>query len=278
VSERLISSEVEIAADPGVAFEAFTAELDLWWVRGPINFHDSARTIEMRCEPGVGGRLLEVYDEAAGDVLELARITAWEPGTRLAWQSSLDDVETEIRFDPSAGGTTVSVVARIPADGLDRGGTAWVRVVPPWFGDWCVRRDSADRRPDEIARLAVGVYYERPVAAARWLADVLGFRYLGELPEAKDSSADEPDDPPWMEFRIGHGSLMLFKLEGERHGAPSHVPWIYVDDVGAHFDHARANGATIVEELHDGWGLPLYVTDDLEGNRWTIAQARPTMR
>ena len=274
VSEREVSSHVEVAVDPGVAFDAFTAELDLWWIRGPINFHDSGRAREMRCEPGVGGRLLEIYDAAAGGMLELARITAWEPGVRLAWQSSIDEVETEIRFDSSAGGTMVRVVARIPADGSDRGGTAWVRVVPVWFGDWCSRREISDRVPDEIGRLALGVYYERPVPAARWLADVLGLRYLGELPEEPDSAADEP---PWLEFRVGNGSLMVFQLDGERRGVHSHVPWIYVDDVATHFEHARANGATIVEQLHDGWGLPLYVTDDLEGNRWTIAQARPTM-
>lgn len=274
MSERRVSSEVTVAVDPDVAFEAFTAELDLWWMRGPINFHNSGRAVAMRCEPGVGGRMLEVYDETAGDVLELARITAWEPGIRLAWQSSIDDVETEIRFDPSAGGTTVRVVARIPEAGSDRGGTAWFRVVPPWFGDWCARRDSADRQPDEIARLAVAVYYERPVGAARWLADVLGLRFPGDLPDERDA----PSEPPWLEFRIGNGSLMIFQREGERQGAPSHVPWIYVDDIHAHFEHARTNGAAIVEELHDSWGLPLYVTDDLEGNRWTIAQARPTMR
>lgn len=275
MSERRVSSAVEVAVDPPTAFETFTTELDLWWVRGPINFHNSARAVAMRCEPGVGGRVLEVYDEGIGDVLELARITVWEPGARIAWESSIDDVETEIRFDPSAGGTRVSVVARIPTDGSDRGGTAWVRVVPAWFGDWCSRRDAADRVPDEIGRLALGVYYERPVAAARWLADVLGLRYLGELPEEPVSSADEP---PWLEFRVGNGSLMVFHLDGERRGVHSHVPWIYVDDVAAHYEHASAKGATIVEDLHDGWGLPLYVTDDLEGNRWTIAQARPTMR
>ena len=46
------------------------------------------RALAMRCETGVGGRLLEVYDDASGDTLELARITAWEPGRRLGWRSS----------------------------------------------------------------------------------------------------------------------------------------------------------------------------------------------
>jgi hypothetical protein len=63
---RSISSEVEVAVD---AATAFTAEMNLWWVRGPINFFDAARAVALTCEPGVGGRLLEVYDEAAGERL-----------------------------------------------------------------------------------------------------------------------------------------------------------------------------------------------------------------
>ena len=34
--DTMVSSEVEVAVDPGTAFAAFTEELDLWWVRGPI--------------------------------------------------------------------------------------------------------------------------------------------------------------------------------------------------------------------------------------------------
>ena len=68
------SSEVEVPVPPGVAFSVFTDELDLWWVRGPINHFSGGRMRAMRCEPEVGGRLLEVYDEAGDDVLELARV------------------------------------------------------------------------------------------------------------------------------------------------------------------------------------------------------------
>jgi hypothetical protein len=52
----VISSEVEVAVSPDVAFKVFTEEMDLWWVRGPINFNDAGRVVEVRCEPGVGGR------------------------------------------------------------------------------------------------------------------------------------------------------------------------------------------------------------------------------
>ena len=34
--DTMVSSEVEVAVDPDTAFAAFTGELDLWWVRGPI--------------------------------------------------------------------------------------------------------------------------------------------------------------------------------------------------------------------------------------------------
>src|SRR5918999_1815428 len=110
---RSRSSTVEVAADPLTAFTAFTDELDLWWVRGPINAYDSGRLVEMRCEPGGGGRILEVYDPDTGEGLELARITVWEPGKRLAWSSSLDDVTIDVRFDPSPTGTTVRLEATV---------------------------------------------------------------------------------------------------------------------------------------------------------------------
>ena len=272
----MITSSVEVAVDPDTAFAAFTEELDLWWVRGPINHHDGGRTLAMRCEPGVGGRLLEVYD---ADALELGRITAWEPGKRLAWRSSLDDVSIEVSFAPAGAGCLVRVQADIPADGQDRGGTSWVRVTPKWFGPWCARRDAVPREVRDLARLALGVSYARPAAAARWLADAFGFTSPDPLPEGPDPLPETGYGHPWIEFRLGDSSLMIFKLEGEPPtGGRTHVPWVYVDDIAGHYERARAHGAAVVTELASPWGLPFYVADDLEGNRWTFAQARPTMR
>jgi uncharacterized protein YndB with AHSA1/START domain len=57
---RTVSAKVTVAVDPQTAFSVFTDEIDLWWVRGPINFYDAARAVGMRCEPRVGGRLLEL--------------------------------------------------------------------------------------------------------------------------------------------------------------------------------------------------------------------------
>ena len=277
LADRSITSKVEVPTDPDTAFKAFTEELDYWWVRGPINHWAGGRVRAVRCEPGIGGRLLEVYDDATGDSLELARITAWEPGRRLAWQSAVDDVETEVTFEPTGTMTEVRVVARIPAGGVDRGGTSWTRVVPKWFGPWCQRRDSEPHQVKDIARLALGVSYLKPAAAARWLADVFAFNSPDPLPEGPDPLPETEHGHPWIEFRLGNSSLMVFKLDDSDSGAARHVPWVYVHDIESHFRTAEARGATIVQKLDAPWGLPMYVAEDLEGNRWTFAQARPTM-
>jgi uncharacterized glyoxalase superfamily protein PhnB len=278
---QTVSSEVEVPVDPDVAFVAFTDEMDLWWVRGPINFwSDGGRVIEVRCEPGVGGRIIEVLDDpAGGDVLERARITLWEPGVRLCWESSLDDVRTEVRFTPIDGGTRVTVEHVVPAGGEDKGGTAWSRVVPSWFGAWCAKRDRVPHEQVDIARLSLGIYYARPIAAARWLAGVFGLESAVDLPEGSDPLPEGEHGHPWIEFRIGNAIVNVFKLEEARtDNVQTHVPWIYVDDLEAHFARARDGGATIVEEIHPYPGSSVYVAEDLEGNRWIFSQARPTMR
>jgi uncharacterized glyoxalase superfamily protein PhnB len=55
------------------------------------------------------------------------------------------------------------------------------------------------------------------------------------------------------------------------------VPWIFVDDLDAHFATASAAGAKIIEPIRQH-GYRAYEAEDLEGHRWTFAQARPTMR
>src|SRR5256884_115381 len=228
VAPETVASEVEVGVDPEVAFTAFTEELDLWWVRGPINHWAGGRVVAMRCEPGVGGRLLEVYED---DALELGRITAWEPGKRLAWRSSLDDVNIYVSFAPAGDGCLVRVEASIAAGGQDRGGAAWGRGAPRWFGPWCARRDSAPHEVRDLARLALGVSYARPAAAARWLASAFGFTSPDPLPEGNDPLPETEHGHPWIEFRLGNSSLMIFKLDSEGTGRPTvHTPWVYVDD------------------------------------------------
>jgi uncharacterized glyoxalase superfamily protein PhnB len=274
--DRSVSSEVEVGVDPLTAFTVFTDELDLWWVRGPINAYGAGKLVEMRCEPGVGGRLLEVYDPDSGEGLELARITAWEPGRRLAWQSSLDDVRIDVRFDPTEDGTTVRLQATIPEGGSDKGGTAWIRVTPPWFGTWVARRDTTPHQLHDLARFALTLHYARPAAAARWLAAAFGFESPDVLPEG-EYPLPEGEESPWIEFHVGNCSLMIDKLVGPPvdHSQLTHVPWVFVDDLEGHLARAQDHGADIVEGITTH-GFKSYVARDVEGRSWRFAQARPT--
>lgn len=185
---------------------------------------------------------------------------------------------TEVPLQAAGSGTVVRVVARIPSGGKDRGGTAWVRVVPEWFGVWCGRRDNAPHQVRDLARLALGISCARPAAAARWLAGAFGFESPDSLPEGADPLPDGEHGHPWIEFRPGNSSLMVFRADGERaEGLRTHIPWVYVDDIAEHFERSLKAGATIVADLASPWGLPFYVVDDPEDNRWTFAQARPTI-
>jgi uncharacterized glyoxalase superfamily protein PhnB len=273
VSRTSASASVEVDVDPQTAFQVFTEEIDLWWVRGPINFHDASRLAELRMEPGVGGRILEIYDEASGDMLETARITVWEPGIRLILRGTVQDTETDIRFVATDNGTRVEVEQYlVPGGDPTTIGFGWVNMLDT-FVAWCSRRSSAPCTPREHSRLGIVLAYENPAAAARWLRTVfqLGSWDIDAVPEQGER---------WIEFHVGDSLVILVPLDGKRPAdAPvtTHMARVYVDDLDAHVAHAKANGATIVRDvvLH---GERTYVAEDLEGYRWIFAQARPTMR
>jgi uncharacterized glyoxalase superfamily protein PhnB len=266
------TAAVDVGVDPQTAFKVFTEEIDCWWVRGPINFFDAARAVAMRIEPGIGGRVLEVYDDATGDALELGRITAWEPGARLIYRCTVDDTEVDVQFEPVEGGTKVHVRQHlVPGGDPARAFLFWPRVIG-MFVAWCSERDTAAHKPREAGRLGVALYYEDPPGAARWLARAFGLRSRYKDPP------NEGDDPGWIELHIGDAPVLLFRLEGQRPtGAPvTHTVWVHVADLDAHFAHAKASGARIVSEIHQH-GYRAYVAADPEGHQWTFAQARPSM-
>jgi uncharacterized glyoxalase superfamily protein PhnB len=269
VTDRSASAAVEVSVEPMTAFTAFTNEIDAWWVRGPINFFDAGRAVEMRIEPGVGGRVLEIYDDASDDALELGRITVWEPGVQLTYRSLVDDTEVDVRFDAVEGGTRVRVTQTLLPDG-DRAFFFWPTVLR-WLVPWCAERDGVRPARREIARISLALYYEDPAGAARWLARVFQLDSWSGIPA-------EGDDASWIELHHGNVAMLLFPLDGQRvEGTPvTHVPWVYVDDVDTHLAQARSAGATIVSEIQDH-GYRAYTAEDLEGHRWTFVQARPTM-
>jgi uncharacterized glyoxalase superfamily protein PhnB len=167
----------------------------------------------------------------------------------------------------SGGGTST-----IPPGGKDAGGTSFVRVTPSWYGSWCARRDTVPHVLREAGRLALAVHYADPVRAAHWLRDAFGFALSVDMTEGG------PD--AWIEFRVGYSPLIIFKrdsADATPPGSPTHVTWVFGDDLDAHFARAQAKGARIVEPIRQH-GYRAYVAEDLEGHRWTFAQTRPTQR
>jgi len=264
---RSAEASVHVEVDPSAAFEAFTAEIDRWWVPGPINAWDFGRAVERRIESGVGGRVLEVYED--GGVLELGRITVWEPGRRLAYRSSVDDTEVDVRFEADGGGTLVRVEHSVlPGGDADKSALFWPNVLH-WLVPWCRVRHT-DPPPRRLDRLAVGLSYQDPPAAARWLADVFGLCSWDRVPA-------EGERPPWIELHVGNAAVLLFAAGGEERAGNGSTVWVYVDDLDAHHAHATARGATIVEGITQH-GFRSYEAEDVEGHRWTFVQASPAMR
>ncbi len=116
--EQSVMVTTLVAVDPVTAFEIFTADVDAWWKQGPRYRVHPDRPSAMRFEPGVGGRLVEVYDEAAGDAFEHGKVRVWDPPKRLVFEMSGRDfqpgenTEVEVRFEGVGEATRVTVEHR----------------------------------------------------------------------------------------------------------------------------------------------------------------------
>jgi uncharacterized glyoxalase superfamily protein PhnB len=107
--------------------------------------------------------------------------------------------------------------------------------------------------------------------AIEWIGRVFGFR------ERADARLRWPGGGmTWLE--VGSGLLHIAtpdeSLDQSSGGAMSNFKLkVYVDDVDAHFAHAKAEGATIIFPPQDGfWGGRIYRALDYEGHRWEICQ------
>jgi uncharacterized glyoxalase superfamily protein PhnB len=128
------------------------------------------------------------------------------------------------------------------------------------------------------------ISYEDVGAAIDWLADAFGFRESGQRFTDADGRVTH------AEFSLD-GATVFLGWPGPDYRSPRRhaedceqaarwlaTPWVIdgvcveVGDVDAHYDHARAAGATILREPED---LPfgrLYSAADLEGHRWMFMQ------
>ena len=124
--------------------------------------------------------------------------------------------------------------------------------------------------------------YENGSEAMDWLIRAFGFREKDRRVENGRLTHGELD--------VGGGVIMLATPSLHYRGPKRHreeceiarswhdVPYIidgvlvHVDDVRAHFEKARAAGATILSEPQPGEGGNRYRAEDVEGHRWMFIQ------
>jgi uncharacterized protein YndB with AHSA1/START domain len=121
---------LRVAATPERAFDVFTREIGAWWRPNALFSFTEQEAGRLAFEPGHGGRLIETG--ADGTTFEIGRITAWQPGARLAFtwrQASFaagQVTDVEVRFEPVGDETRITVEHRgwetVPQDHVARHG------------------------------------------------------------------------------------------------------------------------------------------------------------
>lgn len=130
---------------------------------------------------------------------------------------------------------------------------------------------------DSLHDLAPNIFpalkYNDGPAAVDWLTRVFGFEELMVVPGPGGTVAH-------AELRLGPGVVMV----GSTRPHDKDNPWatepigiyVFVADVEAHHDQAKAAGAEIVRPLqvteHGSWE---YSVRDLEGHLWSFGTYRP---
>ena len=125
--------------------------------------------------------------------------------------------------------------------------------------------------PADSPRIAPYLYYENVGAALEWLANAFGF-------EERLKMADDSGNVLHAEMALADGGIMLGHPGPDYRcprttGVRNCVVHVYVDDVDAHHERAKAAGATITAEPADQfYGDRRYMAEDLEGQVWNFSQ------
>jgi len=115
------------------------------------------------------------------------------------------------------------------------------------------------------------LFYEDGQAALEFLTSAFGFREV--------MRSQSPEGRVWhAELELGDGNVYLGE-PGENYRSPKRLGastfgvHVYVDDVDAHCERARAAGAEVSEEPEDqSYGDRRYTAKDPEGHVWYFAQ------
>ena len=122
-----------------------------------------------------------------------------------------------------------------------------------------------------MPRITPYLLYEDVAGALDWLSKAFGF-------SERLRFEDEQGKVTHAEMSLADGVVMMGHpgpayRSPKRLGQSTQQVHVYVDDVEAHFRHAKEAGATIVAEPSDQpYGDRRYDAEDPEGVRWSFAQ------
>lgn len=112
--------------------------------------------------------------------------------------------------------------------------------------------------------------YEDADAAIEFLTRAFGFRELTRTIEEGGGAHAELD--------VGRDGAYVYlgspggDFQGPAKVGGTSLVYVMVDDVDAHYERAKAEGATIVDEPNDlPFGHRAYRCDDPQGHEWTFA-------
>jgi uncharacterized glyoxalase superfamily protein PhnB len=119
------------------------------------------------------------------------------------------------------------------------------------------------------------ISYLDELAAIEFLTRAFGFR------ERREARMEGDPDKGWgvlAWLELGDGVVMVGRVEKEVHqiSSPAEIDGhftcmiqVSVDDIDAHYERARAEGADITMEIEDAfYGYRRYEARDLEGHKW----------
>ncbi len=132
--------------------------------------------------------------------------------------------------------------------------------------------------PDGWPRISASLVYDDARAAIDWLCHVFGFE-LRLLVESEDGKVAH------SELVYGDGVIMVAQAGARPHylspkqaGGTTAQLMVYVDDVEAHCERSRANGATITTEPktsdygEEYWTDRSYGATDCGGHQWWFSE------